>query len=80
MPSKSLGEGGKDPPSSFFCFSRTFLLTVSRHAWVRWGSSGAGHGYLTIFSADSELSSDTTSEAPESLSNVLRGDSSVRHW
>jgi hypothetical protein len=32
--------------------------------------------HLTIFSADSELSSDTTSEAPESLSNVLRGDSS----
>jgi hypothetical protein len=36
--------------------------------------------HLTIFSADSELSSDTTSEAPESLSNVLRGDSSVRYW
>jgi hypothetical protein len=80
MPSKSLGEGGKDPPSSFFCFSRTFLLTVSRHAWVRWGSSGAGHGYLTIFSADSELSLNTSSEAPESLCKGLRGDSNGGYW
>jgi len=32
-------------------------------------------GHLTIFSADSEHSSNTSSEAPESLSNGLRGDS-----
>jgi hypothetical protein len=34
-------------------------------------------GYLTRFSANSEYSSNTSSEAPESLSNDLRVDSNA---
>jgi hypothetical protein len=35
-------------------------------------------GYLTKFSANSEGSSNTSSEDPQNLSNVLRGDSNGR--
>jgi hypothetical protein len=50
---------------------------LCRATWWRWGSSGAGHGCLTRFSANNEYTSITFLETTQSLSNALRVDSTA---